>query len=123
MSLFSKRDRPLFVLAIVLLVVVAYFVSRPAPPTVPAAPPSLPQRPALSLLATPPDWSRLEIYQNTITRGEFERLLGRAVRPIHVARAMHAGEIHADVLDVLARVRGGLGLGDARAELRASRDA
>lgn len=57
------------------------------------------------------------------TRGEFERLLGRAVRPIHVARAMHAGEIHADVLDVLARVRGGLGLDDARAQLRASRDA
>jgi len=57
------------------------------------------------------------------SRGEFERLLGRAVRPIHVARAMHAGEIHADVLDVLARVRGGLGLGDARAQLRAKRDA
>jgi len=56
-------------------------------------------------------------------RGEFERLLGRAVRPIHVARAMHAGEIHADVLDVLARVRGGLGLGGARAELSATRDA
>ena len=56
------------------------------------------------------------------TRGEFERLFGRAVRPIHVARAMHAGEIHADVLDVLARVRGGLGLDDAGAELRATRD-
>lgn len=55
-------------------------------------------------------------------RGEFERLLGRAVQPIHVARAMHAGEIHADVLGVLARVRSGLGLGGARAERRATRD-
>ncbi len=48
-------------------------------------------------------------------RGEFERLLGRAVRPVHVARAMHVGEIHADVLDLLARVRGGLGLDSRRA--------
>ncbi len=31
--------------------------------------------PALSLLAAPPDWSSLEIYQNTITRRDFERLL------------------------------------------------
>ena len=51
-------------------------------------------------------------------RGEFERLLGRAVRPVHVARAMHAGEIHADVIDLLARVRGGLGLDAERAESR-----
>ena len=29
----------------------------------------------LSVLATPPDWSLLEIYQNTITRREFETLL------------------------------------------------
>jgi hypothetical protein len=55
-------------------------------------------------------------------RGEFQQLLGRAVRPIHVARAMHAGEIHSDVLGLLARVRGGLGLDDAPAELRAGRD-
>lgn len=51
-------------------------------------------------------------------RGEFERLLGRAVRPVHVARAMHAGEIHADVIDLLGRVRGGLGLDAERAESR-----
>ena len=31
--------------------------------------------PALSLLAAPPDWGSLEIYQNTITREEFEQLL------------------------------------------------
>jgi hypothetical protein len=54
-------------------------------------------------------------------RGEFERLLGRAVRPVHVARAMHAGEIHADVIDLLVRVRGGLGLDETRAEPRAPR--
>jgi N-acetylmuramoyl-L-alanine amidase len=30
---------------------------------------------ALSMLATPPDWSTLDIYQNTIRREEFERLL------------------------------------------------
>jgi N-acetylmuramoyl-L-alanine amidase len=34
-----------------------------------------PPRPALSLLAAPPDWSALEIYQNTIRREDFERLL------------------------------------------------
>ena len=43
-------------------------------------------------------------------RGEFQQLLGRPVRPAHVARAMHAGELHSDVLDLLARVRAGLGL-------------
>ena len=32
-------------------------------------------------------------------RGEFQRLLGRPVRPANVARAMHAGEIHPDVLE------------------------
>ena len=55
-------------------------------------------------------------------RGEFERLLGRAVRPVHVARAMHVGEIHADVIDLLARVRGGLGLDAERAAVRIARD-
>jgi N-acetylmuramoyl-L-alanine amidase len=37
--------------------------------------PAKPTPPALSMLAAPPDWSALEIYQNTITREEFERLL------------------------------------------------
>jgi hypothetical protein len=27
------------------------------------------------MLAAPPDWNALEVYQNTITREEFERLL------------------------------------------------
>ena len=34
-----------------------------------------PVSPGLSALAAPPDWKLLEIYQNTITRGEFEALL------------------------------------------------
>ena len=34
-----------------------------------------PASPGLSALAAPPDWKLLEIYQNTITRGEFEALL------------------------------------------------
>jgi hypothetical protein len=49
-------------------------------------------------------------------RGEFQHLLGRPVRPANVARAMHAGEIHPDVLDLLARVRVGLGLGAPTSE-------
>ena len=55
-------------------------------------------------------------------RGELQRLLGRPVRPAHVARAMHAGEIHAHVLDLLARVRFGLEPGETRAEFRVPRD-
>ena len=38
--------------------------TRPSPPS-----------PALSMLAAAPDWNALEIYQNTISREEFERLL------------------------------------------------
>lgn len=71
MSPFSKRYLPLSLIAGVLLLAVALFVSRPAPP----GPKPVPPRPALSMLATPPDWSALEIYQNTIRREEFERLL------------------------------------------------
>jgi hypothetical protein len=47
-------------------------------------------------------------------QGEFQRLLGRPVRPAHVARAMFAGEIHADVQSLLARVRAGVGMDGAR---------
>lgn len=68
MSLFAKRHLPLFLLAAILLTVVALLVPRRTPPPPPVAP-------ALSLLAAPPDWKSLEIYQNTITREEFERLL------------------------------------------------
>ncbi len=71
MSVFSKRYLLLWVAITTLLVILALLISRPAPPLVPPAP----KGPALSLLAPPPDWRSLEIYQNTITRGEFERLL------------------------------------------------
>jgi len=43
-------------------------------------------------------------------QGELQRLLGRPVRPAQVARAMFAGEIHADVRALFARVRAGVGL-------------
>jgi hypothetical protein len=43
-------------------------------------------------------------------QGELQRLLGRPVRPAQVARAMYAGEIHADVHELLVRVRAGAGL-------------
>jgi hypothetical protein len=55
-------------------------------------------------------------------RGEFQRLLGRPVRPAYVARAMHAGEIHAHVLDLLARVRVGLEPAETRVEFRVPSD-
>lgn len=71
MSLFNKRHLPVFAIAVALLAMVALFVLRPAPPPVSPKPSS----PPLSLLAAPPDWNSLEIYQNTITREEFERLL------------------------------------------------
>jgi hypothetical protein len=47
-------------------------------------------------------------------QGELQRLLGRPVRPAHVARAMFAGEIHADVQSLLARVRAGVGMDEPR---------
>ena len=47
-------------------------------------------------------------------QGELQQLLGRPVRPAHVARAMFVGEIHEDVRVVLARVRDGVGLAVGR---------
>lgn len=47
-------------------------------------------------------------------RGELQQLVGRPVRPVQVARAMFAGEIHPDVFALLARVRAGVGLDGAR---------
>ena len=64
---FLHRRLPLLLLAGTLLTVCAALFFRPQP--------ALPISPKLSALATPPDWTALEIYQNTITRSEFERLL------------------------------------------------
>jgi len=55
-------------------------------------------------------------------RGELQHLVGRPVRPVQVARAMFAGEIHADVLELLTRVRAGVGLDDARSRAAERRD-
>ncbi len=72
MSLIAKRYLPLFILSAILLAAVSLLVPRSKPP---APPKPAPAARALSLLAAPPDWKSLEIYQNTITREEFERLL------------------------------------------------
>jgi len=61
--------------SILLLAATAFFIFKKSPP--PPAPPPVPAAPALKLsaLAGPPRWADLEIYQNTITREEFEHLL------------------------------------------------
>ncbi len=56
-----------------------YFRPPEPPPKVHKTPPpgeTAPEALALSMLAEKPDWSALEIFQNTISRTEFERLLG-----------------------------------------------
>ena len=75
MSFNSKRKTLLFLVAAALGAVVLLMIpatKNPVPP--PTKTKALPP-PALSMLAPPPDWRSLEIYQNTITREEFERLL------------------------------------------------
>jgi len=72
MRLFTKRQLPIFLLAFFLLVSVALIFLR-YPPR--ALVPNTPVRPILSMLAAPPDWNALNIYQDTITRAEFEQLL------------------------------------------------
>ncbi len=68
--------RSLTLLIILGLAWIAYILVSHRNPT-----PSEPIRPAakspavLSMLAAPPDWKALEIYQNTIARAEFETLL------------------------------------------------
>ncbi len=57
-----------------LLAASAFFIFKKFPPSAaptPAPPPSF----KLSALARPPQWADLEIFQNTITREEFEHLL------------------------------------------------
>jgi N-acetylmuramoyl-L-alanine amidase len=67
MASFSKRPL-LFLIAFLLLgAAAAWWIYKPP---MPAAPP-----PALSVLAPPPDWKALEVYQETMTRAEFEHLL------------------------------------------------
>ncbi len=76
MSRSHARRIPLITLAFVLLAVVLGFIFRTGPtPTPTPTPTPPPARPALSLLAEPPDWRKLEIYQNSISREDFEELL------------------------------------------------
>ncbi|RYD46233.1 MAG: hypothetical protein EOP85_07860 [Verrucomicrobiaceae bacterium] len=82
MSAFPKRHLPLLAIAAVLVAVISILFLRPAAPVSPVTPagkpsvsPEPPEPPALSMLATRPDWSALEVYQETISRDEFERLL------------------------------------------------
>ncbi|MEO5712247.1 MAG: N-acetylmuramoyl-L-alanine amidase [Luteolibacter sp.] len=72
MSRFTARRIPLLTTSIILLAVVALFVfrPRPTPPPKPVPPPT-----PLSMLAEPPDWKKLDAYQSSISREEFERLL------------------------------------------------
>lgn len=71
MSLLRKSQIPLVVISGILLGVIGWLlVSQPKP-----SPPPPPESPALSILAAPPNWKSLEVFQETITRDEFERLL------------------------------------------------
>lgn len=50
--------------------------------------------------------------------GKLEQLVGRPVSPAHVARAMRAGELHADVHVLLGRLRAALGIADPATAVR-----
>lgn len=68
-----KRSIPLL-LVLCLAGAVLFMLLKPqAPP--PEKPPSPTPSPALSLLGEAPDWSKLNAFQNTISRADFERLL------------------------------------------------
>lgn len=75
MSPLLKSTLPLLLALALLLPLGLYLATRKATaprPGKPAAPPS-----ALSVLGERPDWSKLEPFQHTITRADFERLLTR----------------------------------------------
>ncbi len=74
MSQFFKQHSPIILVCILLASAVTFVIFR-KPPLPPAPPPPPPAPPKLSALAEPPNWADLEIYQNTITREEFEHLL------------------------------------------------
>ncbi len=80
MSRFFKRYFPLLIILGLAWIVCVPVLFRPENPSrwelrKDVRKPAKPTPPALSMLAAPPDWSTLEIYQNTITREEFEQLL------------------------------------------------
>jgi N-acetylmuramoyl-L-alanine amidase len=65
-----QRSLPLML--VLILVVLAILMQRQARPPAPVPPPP---SPALSVLGEMPDWKRLEVFHETITRRDFERLL------------------------------------------------
>jgi len=73
MSPLLKRALPLLVALALLLPVGIYLAMKKVPPAQPAKTQIIP--PALSVLGENPDWSKLEAFQETITRADFERLL------------------------------------------------
>jgi N-acetylmuramoyl-L-alanine amidase len=75
--IFPSRYSFLFFIAITALSVVTGFLAFKVfqPPPIAQTKPKTPHFPTLSALADPPNWPALEAYQQTITRGEFERLL------------------------------------------------
>ncbi len=75
MSPSTKRYVPLLALGALLVAVFAVLLLGPSRPPAPVPQPKPPEPPALSMLAARPDWGALEIYQETISREDFERLL------------------------------------------------
>lgn len=73
MSPFLKSTLPLLVVLALLLPLGIYLATKQVPPPKPARP--LIPSPALSVLGESPDWSKLEAFQQTITRTDFEHLL------------------------------------------------
>ncbi len=74
MSRFSVRHLPLLMIGILMLTGGALFLSHQPTPS-PVVPKPKPQPASVSFLAERPDWPTLNLYQNTITREEFGRLL------------------------------------------------
>lgn len=65
----------LLLLGLALLWVTRRSGVSPTPPFVPDSAPVPIERPALAPLGSAPDWSQLDVFQNSITRGQFESLL------------------------------------------------
>ena len=69
-----RRSLPLLLVVAILAVGLFFFLNKkeqPAPEPAPAPTPIFPTGPALSTLATTPDWAQLEAFQGTVTREQF----------------------------------------------------
>jgi len=74
MARFFRRSVPLLI-ALGLAAGAAFLLRLLPGPVVPKPQPVDTSPPALSVLGEMPDWTKLEVFQNTITRSDFERLL------------------------------------------------